>query len=131
MLSSPDPIDAHVGARLRYRRMLIGMSQETLGARIGLTFQQIQKYEKGQNRMGASRLYRVAEALDVPVAYFFEGLPPTDGAAADSRPVMDPMRFVADPEGVKLNLAFQQVEDPATRRKIVDLVEALARAAQS
>ncbi len=131
MLSSPDPIDAHVGARLRYRRMLIGMSQETLGARIGLTFQQIQKYEKGQNRMGASRLYRVAEALGVPAAYFFEGLPPTDGTASERLATIDPMRFVADPEGVKLNLAFQQVEDPATRRKIVDLVEALARAAQS
>ena len=134
MSKSPDPIDVHVGARLRYRRMLIGMSQEALGDSLGLTFQQVQKYEKGQNRIGASRLHRIAIALQVPVGFFFEGLldAPSAGADAPSEttvPPLDPMSFIASPEGLQLNLAFQRIEDTATRRKIVDLVETLARAA--
>lgn len=128
----PDPIDVHVGARLRYRRMLVGMSQEALGGILGLTFQQIQKYEKGQNRIGASRLHRIAQALGVPVGFFFEGI--ADAAAQSATGVVEnanPMAFIASAEGLQLNLAFQRVEDPATRRKIVDLVETLARAASA
>jgi transcriptional regulator with XRE-family HTH domain len=121
---SPDPVDLHVGARLRYRRMLLGMSQEALAGRLGLTFQQIQKYEKGQNRVGASRLWRLAQALDAPVGYFFEDLPdaPAEGASRDPRP----LDFVSSPEGLDLNLAFERIGDGATRRKVVDLVRALA-----
>ena len=124
MSKSPDPVDLHVGARLRYRRMLLGMSQETLAGRLGLTFQQIQKYEKGQNRVGASRLWRLAQALDAPVGYFFEDLPdpPGDAAGGDPRP----LDFVSTPEGLHLNLAFERIGDGATRRRVVDLVRALA-----
>ena len=129
MSKSPDPIDVHVGARLRYRRMLIGMSQEALGDSLGLTFQQVQKYEKGQNRIGASRLHRIARELRVPVGFFFEGLPEAPAATADApEAAIDPMAFVSSPEGLQLNLAFQRIEDTATRRKIVDLVETLAQA---
>ncbi|MGF1659759.1 MAG: helix-turn-helix domain-containing protein [Rubrimonas sp.] len=130
MSKFPDPVDLHVGARLRYRRMLIGMSQEALGDALGLTFQQVQKYEKGQNRIGASRLHRIAVTLRVPVGFFFEGL--AEGAtdpAQEAAGVLNPMSFVASPEGLQLNLAFQRIDDAATRRKIVDLVETLARAA--
>src|ERR1700756_2733344 len=71
----PNPIDIHVGSRVRFRRMLLGMSQEKLGEKLGLTFQQVQKYEKGINRIGASRLQQISRTLDVPPAYFFEGAP--------------------------------------------------------
>ena len=124
MSKVPDPIDLHVGARLRYRRMLLGMSQEALAARLGLTFQQIQKYEKGQNRIGASRLYRIAQTLDAPIDFFFEDLPEQPGALMSDG--ANPLEFVATPEGLQLNLAFSRVRDTATRRKIVELVEALA-----
>ena len=124
MSKSPDPIDVHVGSRLRLRRMLLGVSQEALASRLGLTFQQIQKYEKGQNRIGASRLWRIAQALDAPIAYFFEGLEdaPSDAALADPKP----RDFVSSPEGLSLNLAFSRIEDRPTRRRVVDLVQALA-----
>lgn len=125
MSRDPDPVDAHVGARLRYKRMLVGKSQESLGSELGLTFQQIQKYEKGQNRIGASRLYRIARIFEVPVSFFFEGLPgegdERDGAADEA-----PLSFVSSPEGLDLNLAFRNISDPATRRKIVELVRTLA-----
>ncbi len=122
MSKTPDPVDVHVGARLRYRRMLIGKSQEALGEELGLTFQQIQKYEKGQNRIGASRLYYLARALDVPVDFFFEALPPTGFASGEA----SPLSFVASQEGMQLNIAFSQIADESTRRKVLDLVRALA-----
>jgi len=78
----PNPIDAHVGSRVRLRRMLLGMSQERLGNSIGLTFQQVQKYEKGANRIGASRLYHISNILDVPVGFFFEEAPGIEGQSA-------------------------------------------------
>jgi transcriptional regulator with XRE-family HTH domain len=123
---NPDPVDLHVGARLRYRRMLMGMSQEALGERLGVTFQQIQKYEKGQNRIGASRLYQVARVLDVSVGFFFEDLserPASEDAEDDA---IAPLAFVSTPEGLQLNVAFSRISDDATRRKIVDLVRTLA-----
>jgi transcriptional regulator with XRE-family HTH domain len=115
----------HVGARMRFRRMSIGMSQEALAARLGLTFQQVQKYEKAQNRIGASRLFRIAEALAVPVGFFFEGL---EGAVQDSdlADLSRPLAFVGSPEGLQLNIAFSHISDTTTRRKIVDLVRTLA-----
>jgi len=121
---TPDPIDAHVGARLRLRRMMLGVSQENLAAGVGVTFQQIQKYEKGQNRVGASRLLQLSRALSAPVGYFFEGAPgATDDAGAPPPP--DAASLLATPEAVKLATAFAQVADAATRRRIVDLVQAL------
>jgi transcriptional regulator with XRE-family HTH domain len=125
VMKSPDPVDVHVGARMRFRRMSVGMSQEALAARLGLTFQQVQKYEKAQNRIGASRLFRIAQALDVSVGFFFEGLAdqPVDMAGAE---MTRPLEFVGSPEGLQLNIAFSHISDTATRRKIVDLVRTLA-----
>jgi transcriptional regulator with XRE-family HTH domain len=129
---SPDQIDVLVGARLRFRRMMVGMSQEALGDALGVTFQQIQKYEKGHNRIGAGRLFQISRVLGVPVGYFFEDAPPAERAAAAAGgegAVPDPLSFVASQEGLELNLAFSQIADGATRRKIVDLVRTLATGA--
>jgi transcriptional regulator with XRE-family HTH domain len=130
---SMNPIDAHVGARVRLRRMLIGMSQEKLGEMLGVTFQQIQKYEKGANRIGASRLYEVSRILDVPVQFFFDDLP-DDGDRPIARPhgfsenggepfVMD---FVSSSEGLSLNRAYTGIKDGKIRRGILDLVRSIA-----
>ena len=129
MKKSPNPIDKHVGSRVRMRRVLIGMSQERLGGALGLTFQQVQKYEKGTNRIGASRLQQIAGVLSVPPAFFFEDMPNTEGASetgfaeegADS--VVD---FLSTVEGLALNKAFVRIKDARIRKKIVDLVTALA-----
>jgi transcriptional regulator with XRE-family HTH domain len=104
--------------------MILGMSQEALGEALGLTFQQIQKYEKGQNRIGAGRLFQIARILEVPVGFFFEGL--DAGGAARGAKADGPLAFVSSPEGLELNVAFSQIADGATRRKIVDLVRTLA-----
>lgn len=125
----PNPIDRHVGSRVRLRRMLAGVSQEKLGEGLGLTFQQVQKYEKGSNRISASRLQQIAKMLDVEVSFFFEGAPtgdmPTGGFsdAASSSYVSD---FMGTSEGVQLTKAFARIKDGKVRRRIIDLVEALA-----
>jgi transcriptional regulator with XRE-family HTH domain len=132
---SPNPIDRHVGSRVRMRRVMLGMSQEKLGDALGLTFQQVQKYEKGINRIGASRLQQISRILDVPPAYFFEGAPsfePTTslepgfvGVTEDSKTnyVAD---FLSTAEGLHLNMAFVRIHDPKIRKRIVDLVCSLA-----
>lgn len=125
----PNPIDIHVGSRIRLRRNMLGMSQEKLGENLGITFQQIQKYEKGTNRVGASRLQAIASVLQVPVAFFFEDAPGREngnaGLAEDSSTtyVVD---FLNSPEGLQLNRAFVRIADGKVRRKVVDLVKALA-----
>lgn len=125
----PNPIDRHVGSRVRMRRMLAGVSQEKLGDALGLTFQQVQKYEKGSNRISASRLQQIAKMLDVPVSFFFDGAPtgdmPTGGFsdAASSAYVSD---FMSSSEGLQLTKAFVRIKNPKVRRRIVDLVESLA-----
>lgn len=127
-----NPIDAHVGQRVRLRRMLLGMSQERLGEQLGLTFQQVQKYEKGVNRIGASRLFDLAHVLGVPIQFFYEELPggtTAQGMAAGfaDRPgepyVAD---FLTSRDSVELNKAFARIQDPRVRRTIVDLVRSLA-----
>jgi transcriptional regulator with XRE-family HTH domain len=124
---TPNPIDIYVGSRVRLRRMMLGMSQEKLGEQLGITFQQIQKYEKGTNRIGASRLQNISSALSVPVAFFFEDAPsstdPTSGMAEASSPnyVVD---FLSSSEGVQLNKAFVRIKDAKLRRRIIDLVRA-------
>ena len=128
MAKASNIIDVYVGARLRMRRTGIGMSQSRLGELLGVTFQQIQKYEKGSNRISASRLQQTARALEVPPSYFFEGAPtqsPELGFAEDSGQsyVVD---FLASSEGLQLNRAFLRVRDPKVRRRIVDLVLSLA-----
>ena len=128
-VKTADDIDAYIGSRVRLRRMTIGVSQEQLGDALGLTFQQVQKYEKGQNRIGAGRLYRIAQILSTPVGYFYEGLPPTADEVDSERVVersVGLQAFVASSDGHALSLAFQRIEDPATRRRIVDLVSTIA-----
>jgi transcriptional regulator with XRE-family HTH domain len=128
---SPNPIDIHVGSRVRLRRMMLGMSQEKLGEHLGITFQQIQKYEKGTNRIGASRLQAIARVLSVPPAFFFEDAPgvmPVAGNQGFDEPqsasyVVD---FLSSSEGLSLNKSFVRIKDSKTRKKIVDLVRAIA-----
>jgi transcriptional regulator with XRE-family HTH domain len=129
---TPNPIDRHVGSRVRMRRMMISMSQEKLGDRLGITFQQVQKYEKGTNRIGASRLHHIARVLGVPIEFFYEGAPqvgavqgfaesPASGYVAD---------FLTTSEGLELVKAFIAIKDPKVRRRIVDLAKALGQSEQ-
>jgi transcriptional regulator with XRE-family HTH domain len=127
----PHHIDVHVGSRVRLRRMFIGMSQERLGEKMNLTFQQIQKYEKGTNRIGASRLFQLAEVLKVPVGFFFEGLESAGqrpGELGFAEPASESyvMGFLDSREGVELNRAFVRIKDPKIRKSIVDMVRAMA-----
>lgn len=121
-------MDVHVGTRVRLRRMLLGMSQEKLGDELGLTFQQVQKYEKGVNRIGAGRLHELGMVLGVPIQFFYEQAPggmaehgfaeqPADGYVVD---------FLSSREGLELNKAFVRISDPRTRKSIIDLVRSLA-----
>ncbi len=129
MGSQPNPIDVHVGGRLRFRRMLIGMSQEKLGNALGLTFQQIQKYEKGSNRVGASRLFEISRVLGVDVQFFFDGLAGSGDGGQDAPrdpAIQQVMDFVGSAEGLQLNAAFSGIRDAATRRRLLDLVKTLA-----
>jgi transcriptional regulator with XRE-family HTH domain len=127
----PNPIDVHVGTRIRMRRMLVGMSQEKLGEQLGLTFQQVQKYEKGTNRVSASRLFHVAQVLGVTVQYFYEDLP--DGAEvgavegfAESGEQAVITNFLNSAEGLQLNRAFHQITDSDVRRRVVELVKSIS-----
>jgi transcriptional regulator with XRE-family HTH domain len=128
----PNPIDRYVGSRVRMRRLLIGMTQEKLGNLLGLTFQQIQKYEKGSNRIGASRLQQIADALKVRTSYFFEGAP---GSSARSAGTTREPAFLSDfltaPDGLLLAKAFVQIKDPKLRRRMVNLVQAIAAGRKS
>ncbi len=130
-----NPIDVHVGVRVRLRRMLLGMSQEKLGEKLGLTFQQVQKYEKGVNRVGASRLHELGRVLGVSVGYFFEDAPNKDSTVGVSmlEPGFSEMPaesyaadFLSSREGLELNKAFARISDTKVRRSIVDLVRSLA-----
>jgi len=118
-----NPIDAQVGNRVRIRRMLIGMSQEKLGDLLGLTFQQVQKYEKGVNRIGAGRLFEIARILGVPIDFFYDGVASAESASAAAPPVME---FVSSGEGLQLSLAFMKIRDPKVRKRVLDLVKSLA-----
>jgi len=126
---APNPIDKYVGSRVRMRRIMLGMSQEKLGEALGLTFQQIQKYEKGTNRVGASRIQQISEILQVPVSFLFEGGPTSttggNGFSEGTSPtyVAD---FLATSEGLALTRAFTRITDTKLRRSIVDLVEQIA-----
>jgi transcriptional regulator with XRE-family HTH domain len=126
---APNPVDKYVGSRVRMRRIMLGMSQEKLGDALGLTFQQVQKYEKGTNRVGASRIAQIAEILQVPVSFLFEGGPSgtanTDGCNEGPSPayVSD---FLATSEGLALTRAFTLIPDAKLRRAIVDMVEQIA-----
>jgi len=130
---APNPVDRHVGSRVRMRRMMLGMSQEKLGDALGLTFQQVQKYEKGTNRIGASRLQQISQILQVPVAFFFEGAPSTNPLLDGLKDAPSPAYvsdFLATSEGLALTKAFTRIKEPKLRRRIVDLVEEIAHDAE-
>jgi len=123
---APNAIDQHVGSRVRMRRLMLAMSQEKLGDALGLTFQQVQKYEKGANRIGASRLQQISHILQVPVAFFFEGAPNAaaphgpHGSALSTAQIDD---FISDADGLRLIGAFMRIDNAALRRRIVMLVQ--------
>ena len=124
---APNPVDKHVGSRVRMRRLMIGMSQEKLGDALGLTFQQIQKYEKGTNRIGASRIQQIADILEVPVSFLFEGVP--GGSVREGFSETSPAYvadFLATAEGLALIRAFTRIPEVKLRRSIVDMVEHIA-----
>ena len=128
---APNPIDIHVGSRVRFQRVFIGMSQQKLGKLLGLTFQQVQKYEKGINRIGASRLFELAQIFSVPVQFFFDELTLSGGATSTPGFSEDGSEtnysdFLSTREGIELNRAFQQIKDPKVRRNVVELVRAMA-----
>lgn len=126
----PNPIDVHVGSRVRLRRTMLGISQEKLGEHLGITFQQIQKYEKGANRIGASRLQEIARVLNTPVAFFFEDAPGTAAGAATGFAETESADYVVDflssTEGLQLNRAFVKIKDAKVRKKIIEMVRALS-----
>ncbi len=135
---SPNPIDVHVGGRVRLRRTLLGMSQEKLGDAIGLTFQQVQKYERGANRVGASRLWDLSRVLDVPVSFFFDDM--IEDTAAQSPRMLsgmaeEPSTFEADPmtkrETLELVRAYYRISDPQVRKRVFELAKALASASEA
>jgi transcriptional regulator with XRE-family HTH domain len=135
----PNPIDVHVGSRVRLRRTLLGMSQEKLGEAIGLTFQQVQKYERGANRIGSSRLFDLSRVLDVPIAYFFEDMQPGVAERSPSRlkglaeTKHEP--FEPDPlakrETLELVRAYYRITDPGVRKRLFELTKSLANASDS
>jgi transcriptional regulator with XRE-family HTH domain len=120
-------IDAHVGHRIRMRRMLLGMSQEKLGNLLGLTFQQVQKYERGVNRIGAGRLFEIARILGVKIEYFYEGIEDKTGPGFSEDVASPPlMEFISSGEGMQLSLAFMRIKDAKLRKRVLDLVKEIA-----
>jgi transcriptional regulator with XRE-family HTH domain len=125
----PNVTDQHVGRRVRMRRLMLAMSQEKLAAALGLTFQQVQKYERGANRIGAGRLQHLSHILQVPVSFFFEGAPNasaphgSNGSALSLAQIDD---FVSDLDGLRLIRAFMRIDNAAMRRRIVILVQEIA-----
>lgn len=137
--SRPSPIDVHVGGRIRLRRTLLGMSQERLGKSLGLTFQQVQKYERGINRVGASRLFDLSRVLDVPISFFFDDMPDTLSANFGGMPNCRPggSSEQQDPFGddtlsrretLELVRAYYRITDPAVRKRVFDLIKSMGPA---
>lgn len=130
---SPNPVDVHVGARVRLRRKILRMSQEKLGEQLGVTFQQVQKYERGANRVGASRLWKLSEVLDVPVGFFYDGLSSEYGGQSDNPallsagPDQSPVvyDFINSTDGVSLAKAVLKIKNKAVRRQILELARSL------
>lgn len=129
MQKSPNPVDKHVGSRVRMRRLMLDLSQTRLADALGVTFQQVQKYEKGVNRISASRLQHMSHILQVPIPFFFEGLPSTAKGSKKAPDLAFPVyisNFLATSGGLSLTKAFMQIKQSALRRSIVHLVEGLA-----
>lgn len=134
----PNPVDVHVGSRVRLRRTLLGLSQEKLGEAIGLTFQQVQKYERGANRIGASRLWDLSRVLDVPVSFFFEDMDETVASMSPRHVTEDakePETRESDPmtkrETLELVRAYYRIGDPSVRKRIYELAKTLALARET
>ena len=132
----PNPVDVHVGARVRVRRTLLGMSQEKLGDAIGLTFQQVQKYERGANRIGSSRLFDLSRVLDVPIGFFFEDMPSDVAASSPAQTrgmAEEPVIYELDPmakrETLELVRAYYKITDPRIRKRLFELTKALGATA--
>ncbi len=133
---APNPVDVHVGTRVRLRRTLLGMTQTGLGQAIGLTFQQVQKYERGVNRIGSSRLYDLARVLEVPVNFFFDEMPEaiasgsgaTSRGAPDGAEMFDP-DIVSKRETLELVRAYYKIENPQVRKRLFEMVKALGKSA--
>ena len=133
-LVRPRPVDAHVGARVRLRRTMLGMSQEKLAQALGLTFQQVQKYERGTNRVGSSRLYELSKILDVPIQYFFAEMPAEiaatartgNGGFAEAAADYEP-DTLAKRETLELVRAYYRIKSPRVRKKVFDLAKTLGR----
>jgi transcriptional regulator with XRE-family HTH domain len=135
--SRPSPIDVHVGSRIRLRRTLLGMSQEKLGEALGLTFQQVQKYERGVNRVGASRLFDLARVMDVPISFFFDDMPDAVAAGLGTRtPMNHAMGFAEAQEGfgddtmsrretLELVRAYYRIQDASVRKRVFDLIKSM------
>ena len=121
--AGPHPIDVHVGSRVRRRRTLLGMNQTQLGEKLGITFQQIQKYERGSNRISASRLYQMTRILDVPVSFFFDGL--VEGAS-----MWSPDDILVKRETLEFVRTYYRIGDPAARKGLFELIKAMANLAQ-
>jgi len=130
---SANPVDVHVGSRVRLRRQVMKMSQERLGDQLGVTFQQVQKYERGSNRVGASRLWKMSRVLDVPVGFFFDGLAEEGSVAefaeGDQLPIV--YDFIRSTDGVALAKAVSQIKNKSVRRQILELARSLAKDANS
>ncbi len=130
-MAARNPIDLHVGRRVRMRRMLIGMSQTELANQLDLTFQQIQKYEKGMNRIGASRLFEIAGVLKVQPSFFFQGLEgetsdnPDDMASEEDLISLEALQSVATRQGIELNRAFLKITNPMVRKLLIELVASI------
>ncbi len=133
MESVPKPVDVHVGKRVRLRRTLLGLSQEKLGIALGLTFQQVQKYERGVNRIGSSLLYHLSQILDVPVSFFFDEMPALEEGAAPGMREEPAKPFEPDPlvkrETLELVRAYYRITDPAARKRLFELTKAIANLA--
>jgi transcriptional regulator with XRE-family HTH domain len=121
----PDPVDVHVGARIRTRRLFIGMNQDTLARALGLTFQQVQKYEGGANRVSASRLAQIAKVLGVPIAYFFGDLDPAGTTASPQE--LETRELMQRPEAIELVRSYYAIGDQRIRHQFLDMVKAVAQ----
>jgi transcriptional regulator with XRE-family HTH domain len=132
-----DPIDVHVGQRVKIKRKNLKMTQQELAKTLGLTFQQVQKYERGANRISASKLFLISETLNAPISYFFDGLEVSeentrsmaeDSADFDAKKTQDVLSFASSLEGIELNRAFSAIKDNHTRKQLVALFDAVANA---
>jgi transcriptional regulator with XRE-family HTH domain len=124
----PHPVDRHVGLRIRMRRKELGISQERLAEALGLTFQQVQKYERAANRVSASKLFEIARALSANVSYFYEGLAAVEELDSAAPAGLDAQAFMLMPEGAELAATFPKLTRARVRRKVVELVRVLAEA---